>query len=89
MAETRRLIDLYSVGPSIVADFELLGITRVEQLVGQDADQLYSRLIEITGKHIDICCADVFKAAIAQAEDPDLPEDRKRWYYWSKVRKQG
>ena len=35
--ETRSLRDLYSVGPATVRDLKLLGITRVEQLVGQDA----------------------------------------------------
>jgi hypothetical protein len=30
---------------------------------------------------------DVLSAAIAQAQDPDLPKEKRRWWYWSKIRK--
>lgn len=89
MKDNRRLIDLFSVGPRTVEDLNLLGITRVEQLVGQSADSLFARLGVATGKRHDPCCIDVFRAAIAQAEDPELPEEKRRWHYWSKIRKSG
>lgn len=41
--ETRKLEDLYSVGPATVRDLKLLGITHVEHLVGKDARALYER----------------------------------------------
>jgi len=85
--ETRQLRDLYSVGPATVRDFELLGITRVEQLVGQDARKLYDRLCRLAGKRCDPCMMDVLSAAIAQAQDPGLPEVKRKWWYWSRIRK--
>jgi len=85
--ETRKLRDLYSVGPATERDLHLLGITRVEQLVGQDARKLYDRLGRLSGKRCDPCQMDVFSAAIAQAQDPDLPKDKRTWWYWSRVRK--
>ncbi|MBD3402722.1 mitomycin resistance protein [candidate division GN15 bacterium] len=87
MAERRRLTDLYSVGKAIAADLERLGITEVAQLVGCDAREMHARLEKLTGKRVDPCVQDTFAAAIAQAENPDLPEEQRRWWYWSRVRK--
>jgi hypothetical protein len=85
--ETRRLRDLYSVGPATVCDLKCLGITRVEQLVGKDARKLYDRLGRLSGKRYDPCVLDVLSAAIAQAQDPGLPEEKRKWWYWSRIRK--
>jgi len=85
--ETRQLRDLYSVGPATVRDLKLLGITRVEQLAGRDARKLYDRLCRLTGKRCDPCVMDVLSAAIAQAQDPNLPKEKRRWWYWSRIRK--
>jgi hypothetical protein len=87
MSEQRRLIDLVSVGPATLSDFDDLGITEVEHLIDKDAGELYVQLQQIKGGYLDRCCEDVFRAAIEQARDPDLPAEKRIWYYWSKVRK--
>ncbi|MEZ4740845.1 MAG: helix-hairpin-helix domain-containing protein [Bdellovibrionota bacterium] len=85
--DKRRLIDLISVGKATIKDLELLGITKVHQLKSKDPQKLYDELCEITGSQHDICCLDVFKAAVEQAKDPDLSRDKCNWWYWSKQRK--
>ncbi len=85
--ETRTLRDLYSVGPATVRDLKTLGITEVEQLVGQDAQTLHDRLCRLAGKRCDPCMMDLLSAAIAQAQDPNLPKKKRRWWYWSRIRK--
>ena len=85
--ETRQLRELYSVGPATVRDLKTLGITRVEQLVGQDARKLYDRLGRLSGQRCDPCMMDVLSAAIAQAQDPNLPKEKRKWWYWSRFRK--
>jgi len=85
----QRLIDLVSVGPKTLEDFQLLGINTVEQLKNQSAQQLYQELCIKTGIKHDICCLDVFQAAIAQAKNPNLPVEQKQWWYWSTQRKLG
>lgn len=89
MKDTRTLGDLVSVGPATEDDLHLIGITSVEQLVGRDPDDLFAWLQLKKGQDVDICCRDVFAAAIAQAEDPDLPAEQCQWHYWSKKRKFG
>ncbi|HWC16353.1 MAG TPA: helix-hairpin-helix domain-containing protein [Terriglobales bacterium] len=84
---TRRLQDLISVGPAMVRDFQLLGIRSVAQLAQADPRKMYRRLCELTGERHDICCLDVFHAAVAQARDPLLPPEKCVWWYWSQKRK--
>lgn len=87
MKETRKLRDLVSVGPAMVEDFRMLGITTVSQLKGKDATTLYRKLGKLTGSRQDPCVEDSFRAAIEQANDPNLPDEQCRWYYWSRIRK--
>jgi hypothetical protein len=85
--EGRELEDLVSIGPAMLRDFKLLGITDVAQLSRRNPEKLYEKLCQITGQAQDICCLDVFRAAVAQARDPHLPLEQRRWWYWSRRRK--
>jgi hypothetical protein len=83
----RKLEDLVSVGPSIRRDLELLGIRTVATLARQDPEALYQKLCRKTKTRQDICVLDVFRAAVAQARDPDLPAEQCVWWHWSRLRK--
>jgi hypothetical protein len=84
----RELSHLTSVGPATIEDLHLLGIETVAQLAECDARALYAELCEVTGARHDPCCEDVFAAAIAQALDPDLPQEQRQWWYWTRLRKE-
>jgi nucleotidyltransferase/DNA polymerase involved in DNA repair len=86
-ASRRRLGDLISIGPAMLRDFELLGIRSVAQLAKQKPRRMYEKLCERTGQQIDVCCLDVFTAAVAQARNPRLPAEQCQWWYWSRKRK--
>ena len=83
----RCLEDLVSVGPTFVQDFKLLGIHSVRQLSRRNPEKLYEKFCEITGQAQDICCLDVFRAAVAQARNPRLAMQQRQWWYWSRQRK--
>jgi len=83
----RRLGDLISVGPAMLRDFEMLGIRSVKQLARQNPVRLYQKLCARRGQRMDICCQDVFSAAVAQARNPMLPPEQCQWWYWSRQRK--
>jgi len=87
MADTRKLRDLAGVGPSIEKDLHQLGVQNVDQLKKQDGKKLYLRLCDLTGVRQDPCVEDTFVCAVAQAKDPNLPEEKTKWWYWSRVRK--
>jgi hypothetical protein len=85
--EERRLQDLVSVGPAFLRDFEMLGVRSIAQLARRNPEKLYEGLCRITGQTQDLCCLDVFRAAVAQARDPHLPTEQCQWWYWSRQRK--
>lgn len=86
-SDTRRLSDLISVGPATLRDFEILGVRSVAQLAQRNPERLYQSLCRLAPEHQDICCFDVFRAAVAQARDPQLPVEQCQWWYWSRNRK--
>lgn len=76
------------MGPAALADFRLLGITRVADLKDQRASDLYEHLCAMTKSRHDPCVEDVFKAAIEQAKNPNLDSRKGNWWYWSRVRRE-
>ncbi|MGH9862184.1 MAG: DUF4332 domain-containing protein [Candidatus Acidiferrales bacterium] len=87
MKRRRELSDLVSVGPATVRDLERVGVRTVPELAQRSPEKLYERLCEVTGQAHDICCLDVFRAAVAQARNPRLPARQRQWWYWSQERK--
>jgi nucleotidyltransferase/DNA polymerase involved in DNA repair len=87
MADTRKLRDLAGVGKAFLKDFELLGIANVDQLKKQNGRQLYARLCELTGTRQDPCVEDTLVCAVAQARNPNLPPEKRNWWYYSRLRK--
>jgi hypothetical protein len=85
--EQRELRDLVSIGPAMLRDFDLLGIRSVAQLSRQSPEKLYKKLCRVTGRSQDICCLDVFRAAVEQARNPKLSAEQCQWWYWSRRRK--
>ena len=87
--EERQLSDLVSIGPAMRCDFELLGVRTVAQLARRNPEKMYEKLCQVTGRAQDICCLDVFRAAVAQAKNPNLPIEQRLWWQWSRKRKAG
>jgi hypothetical protein len=88
-AIARQLKDLAGVGPATMRYFDELGVRNVDELAMQDPQELYARLSRLKGVRIDPCCLDGFTCAVAQARDPNLSDEKCKWWYWSRVRKSG
>lgn len=86
-SDTRKLKDLEGVGKAALLDFKLLGVSSIEKLAKEDPENLFLRLTGISGPQ-DICVLDVFRCAVAQASNEKLPDELKKWWYWSKLRKE-
>ena len=83
----RALRGLRSVGPAAREDLRLLGVADTADLAGRDPQQLYDDLCRLRGQRVDICCLDVFACAVAQAGNPNLPDEQRDWFWWSRRRK--
>ncbi len=82
----KRLRDLRGIGKAMLSDFDLLGIRSVSDLARRNPDALYLRLCDLTGVQQDPCVLDVFRCAVAQAKDPNLPAEQCNWWWWSRQR---
>jgi hypothetical protein len=87
LTKERQLADLISIGPAMLRDFDLLGISSVKELARRNPQQMYSRLNRLHGKKQDICVLDTYRAAVAQAKDPLLSPKKSQWWFWSRLRK--
>jgi len=83
----RKLGDLRGIGKKMLEDFDQLGVRSVQQLKSRDADELYRRMCEISGQRQDPCVLDTYRCAIEQARNPNLPDEQRDWWYWSRLRK--
>jgi hypothetical protein len=81
--EAMKLEDIPNVGPSMVADFQLLGITQPKQLKGKQAITLYKKLCSVTGVRHDPCVLDTFLAVT----DFMNGAPAKPWWAYTKDRK--
>ena len=70
------------VGPSIARDLCDLGIRRVSDLAGADAEALYAQLCALRGAHIDRCMLYVFRCAVYYAGDGPHDPALLKWWAW-------
>ncbi|MEO5807154.1 helix-hairpin-helix domain-containing protein [Devosia sp.] len=77
------LAGLRNIGPAMLLDFKLLGITSVADLAKEDADALYLRLCALTQARHDPCVHDTFAAAIHQAKTGEA----LAWWDFTPIRK--
>jgi Pathogenicity locus len=80
--DSRELLRIPGVGPSIARDLLALGIRRVEDLAGGDAQRLYDRLCALRGHHIDRCVLYVFRCAVYFAAEPSPDPELLKWWSW-------
>ena len=70
------------VGPSIGQALRDLGVHRVEDLAGKDAEEMYKALYELRGANIDRCVLYVFRCAIYFADNRTHDPELLKWWNW-------
>ena len=78
-----RLQENSNVGPRMAEELLKLGITRLEDAVGRDPDEMYHELCALDAKRHDPCVRDVFAAVVSQAEG----HPAKPWWEFTPERK--
>jgi predicted RecB family nuclease len=70
------------IGKSMEQDLNKLGITAVEDLNGRNPQEMYDRLCELCGQHIDRCVLYVFRCAVYYAEHEKHDPEKLKWWNW-------
>lgn len=82
------LTDIPGVGKSIANDLRDIGIYRVDDLKGMDAENMYALSNAFAGKVQDRCLLYVFRCAVYFAETPEHKRDpeKLKWWNWKEKR---
>lgn len=82
--DVKTLSDIPNIGPAMVRDFRMLGITAPEDLRDKDAYTLYKKISKLTGVRQDPCVLDTYIAAI----DFMNGAPARPWWWYTKGRKE-
>jgi len=70
------------IGAKMEEDLRLLGYRSAEQLAAEDPEQMYRRLMQLRGQHIDRCVLYVFRCAVYFASNRVHQPEKLQWWYW-------
>jgi Pathogenicity locus len=73
------------IGPSIAADLNGIGITRIAQLKEKSPQKLYDQLCAATGVKHDRCILYVFRCAVYYASHAKHDAEKLKWWNWKDV----
>lgn len=70
------------VGKSIALDLWNQGFRSVEELKGQDPEEMYVRQCELQGAPVDRCMLYVFRCAVYYASNEQHDPELLKWWNW-------
>jgi hypothetical protein len=82
MVKPESLTSIPGVGPRISLLLNDIGIHRVSDLKGRNAENLYQQLIATKGKHIDRCVLYTFRCAVYYAGNRNPTTSKLKWWNW-------
>lgn len=84
----QKLTDIPGVGKSIANDLRNIGIHRVGDLKGMDAERMYELSNAFAGKVQDRCLLYVFRCAVYFAETAEHKRkpEKLKWWNWKDER---
>lgn len=78
----RDLEEIPGVGKAAAADLRQLNVNCVEDLTGQNPQELYDRLCIVQGAKLDRCVLYVFRCAVYYAENTEREAELLKWWNW-------
>lgn len=79
----KTLTKIPGVGKSIAGNLWHIGIKKVEDLKGQDPEELYELSNRFAGETQDRCLLYVFRCAVYYAETPEDKRDPEKLKWWN------
>ena len=70
------------VGKNIAQDMSNIGISSIDNLKGQKAEELYQKLCDFKASPVDRCVLYVFRSAIYYAENTKHDPELLKWWNW-------
>ncbi|MFP4527099.1 MAG: helix-hairpin-helix domain-containing protein [Candidatus Kapaibacterium sp.] len=70
------------VGKSIAADLWEMGYRNIDELRNENPDEMYRRLCDLRGMHLDRCMQYVFRCAVYYVSNTDHDPELLKWWNW-------
>jgi hypothetical protein len=86
-AALRDLQRIPGVGPSLAADLWDLGYSGIDELAGEDPEEMYFQHCMQRGMAVDRCVLYVFRCAVYFAENDMHDPELLKWWNWMDRRK--
>jgi hypothetical protein len=83
--EKSALEEIPGVGPSLAADLERLGVTRVAQLKKRSPQRLFDELCKLTKTKQDPCVLYVFRCAVYYVSNAQRDPEKLKWWNWKET----
>jgi hypothetical protein len=78
----RELKRIPGVGDKIAHDLWNLGYRSLQELKDQDPEEIYQRLCNYQGTHVDRCMLYVFRCAVYFASNETHDPELLKWWNW-------
>src|SRR5205085_11043466 len=78
----KQLQTIPGIGKSIALDLWNLGYRSVEELKGQDPEEMYVRQCELQGTQVDRCLLHTFRCAVYYASNERYDPELLKWWNW-------
>ncbi len=82
MRVDEQLTTIPGIGSKLAEKLNELGIKKVSQLKNKNPENLYEKLMEIRGHHIDRCVLYTFRCAVYYAETEKPDPEKLKWWNW-------
>lgn len=76
------LILIPYIGKNIKRNLQNIGITCIEDLKGQNPEELYLKDCNLKNRQEDRCELYVFRMAVYYAENEVKDKEKLKWWYW-------
>jgi len=73
--------EIPGIGESLAKDLTRLGYQTIAELKDQNPEEMYARLQQLCGVHIDRCVLYTFRCAVYYA-DGGREEQKLKWWNW-------
>jgi hypothetical protein len=73
------------VGDKVAQDLWNLGYRSIQELRDQDPEEMYQRLYQYQGTHVDRCMLYVFRCAVYFVSNKEHDPDLLKWWNWKDV----
>ncbi|NDV23146.1 helix-hairpin-helix domain-containing protein [Desulfovibrio sp. JC022] len=70
------------VGKSIAMDLWNMGYRSLDEIKGENPDDMYARLEELAGCHVDRCMLYVFRCAVYYVGNEKRDPELEKWWNW-------